>query len=81
MELTVWVKPGSRKGPLVEETADAADRGARFTVFVAERAVDGRANDAVTALLAAHYGVAKSAVVILRGHSSRLKLVRVDGAA
>ena len=40
--LTVRVKPGSRKGPLVE----VADDGA-LTIYVQERAVDGTANDAV----------------------------------
>lgn len=46
-------------------------------MFVQQRAVEGKANDAVVALLAKHYGVAKSRVEIVRGHASRIKVVRV----
>jgi uncharacterized protein YggU (UPF0235/DUF167 family) len=78
MDLTVRVKPGSRRGPLVEETED--DPAASVTVYVRERAVDGAANAGVVAALAAHFGVARSKVTILRGESSRIKRVRVDEA-
>jgi uncharacterized protein YggU (UPF0235/DUF167 family) len=78
MDLTVRVKPGSRKGPLVEETTD--DPAASVTVFVRERAVDGAANAGVIAALAAHFGIARSNVTILRGESSRIKRVRVEDA-
>ncbi|HEU4914009.1 MAG TPA: DUF167 domain-containing protein [Candidatus Saccharimonadales bacterium] len=71
MQYTVHVKPGSKKGPLVEQT----DAG--FTVYVRERAVDGRANQAVIELLAEYFGVAKSRIEIVRGHTSRTKVVRV----
>lgn len=70
----VTVKPGSKKGPLVE----VADDGS-LTLFVRERALDGAANDAVVKLLAAHLGVPKSRVTIVRGQASRQKLVDVDG--
>lgn len=72
MQITVHVKPGSRKGPLVEPDADG------LTLFVRERAVDGAANDAVVRLLAVHFGVPRRAVTILRGHTSRIKRVEVD---
>jgi uncharacterized protein YggU (UPF0235/DUF167 family) len=78
MDLTVRVKPGSRKGPLVEETTD--DPAASVTVFVRERAVDGAANAGVIAALAAHFGIARSNVTIVRGESSRIKRVRVEDA-
>ena len=69
----VTVKPGSKKGPLVEVAEDGG-----LTLFVRERAVDGAANDGVVKLLAAHFGVPKSRVTIVRGHTSRQKLVDVD---
>ncbi len=72
MQYTVHVKPGSRKGPLVEETADG------LTVFVRERAVDGAANDGVVRALAAHFDVPPRDVQILRGHSSRVKRIGID---
>ena len=72
MQYTVRVKPGSRKGPLVETDA------AGLVVHVRERAVDGAANEAVVAVLAAHFGVPKRDVTILRGHTARIKRVEVD---
>ncbi|HYP73139.1 MAG TPA: DUF167 domain-containing protein [Microbacterium sp.] len=72
MQYTVRVKPGSRKGPLVETDAEG------LIVSVRERAVDGAANDGVIAALAQHFGVRKRDVTILRGHTSRIKRVEVD---
>ena len=69
----VAVKPGSKKGPLVEVGEDGT-----LTVFVRERAVDGAANEGVVRLLAEHFGVPKSRVGIVRGHTSRTKLVDVE---
>jgi uncharacterized protein YggU (UPF0235/DUF167 family) len=40
-------------------------------------AQDGKANEAVIDLLADYFGIAKSAVKIIRGHSSRHKLLEV----
>jgi uncharacterized protein YggU (UPF0235/DUF167 family) len=73
--LHVHVKPGSRKGPLVQADPAAEDA---FTVFLAQRAIEGAANDALVRLLAKHLGVPRSAVSILRGHHSRIKQVRVE---
>ena len=53
------------------------DESGGLTVYVRERAVDGKANDAVVELLAKHFGVAKSRVSIVRGQSSRIKLVKI----
>jgi uncharacterized protein YggU (UPF0235/DUF167 family) len=69
----ITVKPGSKKGPLVEATDDGS-----LILFVRERAVDGAANDAVIRLLSDHFNVPKSRIDIVRGHTSRNKLVEVD---
>lgn len=74
--LRIHVKPGSSKGPLVEQGEDGA-----LTVFVRERAVDGAANDGVVAALAAHLGVRKGAVRIVAGHTARIKTVEVSDDA
>lgn len=71
--VVVRVKPGSRKGPLVE----VADDGA-LTIYVPERAVDGKANDAVTKLLAQHLGVPRSRVELISGATARLKRFRIS---
>ncbi|MFD6199604.1 DUF167 domain-containing protein [Mycobacteriaceae bacterium NPDC060252] len=62
------IKPGSRKGPVVE----VADDGT-LILFVREPAIDGKANKAAVALLAEHLGVPKSMVRIVAGQTSRLK--------
>ena len=41
--------------------------------------VDGRANDALCALVAKRAGVAPSRVSVVRGHTGRDKVVRVEG--
>jgi uncharacterized protein YggU (UPF0235/DUF167 family) len=69
--ITVRVKPGS-KGPLVEVGDDG-----ELTIYVPERAVDGKANDAVTKLLAAHLGVPRSRVELVSGATTRVKRFRV----
>lgn len=71
MQITVRVKPGSRRGPLVEDGPDG------LLVHVKERAADGAANAGVVRALAEHFGVAPRDVEILRGHTSRVKRVEV----
>lgn len=72
MRYTLFVKPGSKKGPLVE----VSDSG-EITVYVRERAVDGAANKAVVELIAKHFGVAKNKVELESGFTGRHKRVRV----
>ncbi len=69
----IRVKPGSRKGPLVEFGADGM-----LTVWVRERAIEGGANDGVVAALAEHWGVPTRDVRIVAGHVARIKTVEID---
>ncbi len=73
MRVTVRVKPGSKKGPLVEPSEDGS-----LTVFLQQRAVDGAANDGLIEVLAKHFGVSKSRIVIEAGFTSRIKRIDVD---
>jgi uncharacterized protein len=73
VRVTVKVKPGSRKGPLVEVSEDGS-----LTAYLQQRAVDGAANDGLIELLAKHYGVSKSKVAIEAGFTSRIKRVAVE---
>jgi len=70
--VVVRVKPGSRKGPLVDVGADG-----ELTIYVQERAVEGKANEAVVKLLAKHLGVPPSRVELVSGATSRVKRFRV----
>lgn len=73
MRITVTVKPGSSKGPLVE-----SNEGGALTVFIKERAVDGAANTALIDVLAKHFKVRKADVSIESGFTSRIKRVRIE---
>lgn len=56
---------------------DVGEGRTALAVKVAAPPVEGAANEAVIALLARELGVAKSAVSIVSGESSRLKVVRI----
>ena len=73
MLLKVLVKPGSKRGPLVEEKAEG------ITVFLREKPHDGEANEALIRLLAEHYNVAKSCVEIRSGGRSHQKTIEIIG--
>lgn len=67
------VKPGSKKGPLIEVGNDGT-----LTVFLKERAVDGAANEGLIRVLAEHFGVRKADIEIESGFTSRIKRIRVS---
>lgn len=71
MIYAVIVKPGSKKGPLVVEGSGG------LTVFLRERAMEGKANAALTKVLAEYFGVAKSQITIKTGARGRKKLVEI----
>ena len=73
MILSVQVKPNSKKGPLVEPSADGA-----LTVYLREPAAEGAANEALIRAIAEYLSVPKSCVSIKSGHTSRKKLLRID---
>jgi uncharacterized protein YggU (UPF0235/DUF167 family) len=71
--VVVTVKPGSRKGPLVETAADGT-----LTIYVRERAVEGKATEAVIRVIADHLGVSRSRVELVSGATSRRKRFRIN---
>lgn len=74
VRLTVRVQPGAKETELVGFLDDGA-----LKLRVAARALEGRANQAVEALLAERLGLKKSQVRIARGATSRLKQVEFEG--
>ncbi|HEU65513.1 MAG TPA: DUF167 domain-containing protein [Chloroflexi bacterium] len=70
MKIQVKVKPDSR-------TEEVSQEGGSFIVKVKEPPREGRANQAVTKLLAEHFGVSQSQVRILSGFKSKNKVVEV----
>ena len=73
MTFRVKVIPRSAKTEIVGEMGDGT-----LKVKIAAPPEQGRANDALCAFLAVHYGVPRRAVTIVSGHSAALKLVRVE---
>jgi hypothetical protein len=71
--LPVRLQPRARRDEVVGERGDA------LLVRVSAPPVDGKANAALCALVARAAGLAPSRVTIVRGHTARDKLLRVDG--
>lgn len=73
IEFEIHVRPGASRRCL-----DGVHNGV-LAVRVSAPPADGQANDAVRDVLAAAFGVRRSAVTIVRGSSSRRKQIRVEG--
>lgn len=71
MKLTIHVKPNAR-----HEKVEAQPDGS-LKLHVNAPPQEGRANDAVIALLAKHFKVPKSRITVLHGTSSRTKVVEI----
>ena len=70
--LKVKVKPGSRREQLVE-LPDGS-----WVAHVKAPPVDGKANAALIALVAAHFGLRRAQVNIRSGAGGRLKLLQLE---
>ena len=74
MILELHVQPGAAR------TEFAGEYDGRLKVRLAAAPVDGKANAALVAFLAEHYGVPKRNVRIVAGASSRRKRILIEGA-
>ena len=72
-DLAIRVQPRAKRSEV------AGERGGAVLIRVSAPPVDGKANEAVCRLIAERVGVPRSAVRIVRGESSRDKVVRIDG--
>jgi uncharacterized protein (TIGR00251 family) len=70
--IKVKVTPGARTES-VEEVEDGV-----FKVRVRVKAEKGKANARVIELLGEHFAVSRSKVILVRGASSRDKVIRID---
>ena len=73
MEIAVKVTPKSSRTELVGKLPDGT-----WKIKVAAAPEKGKANRALRAFLADHFGVAQSRVRIVSGETSHLKRVRID---
>lgn len=77
VEIFVRLTPKSSR----DEVGGVADVGGKTVVQARVRAVpeDGKANKAITELIAAQLGVPKSSIALASGQTSRLKTLFVTG--
>ena len=73
MLVTVTLKPNSKH----REEVVMGDDGS-LTVFTKSPATEGKANESAVRLLANYYGVSKSRVRLVRGHTSKHKVFEID---
>jgi hypothetical protein len=71
MKISVRVKPNSK-----EEKVDKLLEN-EYVLRVKAPPKEGKANLAVIELLSEHFGIAKSRIVILKGHKSKNKIVQI----
>ena len=71
MKYEVKVTPGAKKEEITVE-------GDKITIRTPTRAHDGEANEAIVKILAKHFHTGKSNIKILRGQTSRIKLVEIS---
>ena len=70
--LTVHVQPGARRSEVAGIHGDA------IKIRLAAPPIEGRANDELVRFVAQAFGVAQRQVAIVRGETSRRKVVRID---
>jgi uncharacterized protein YggU (UPF0235/DUF167 family) len=70
--ISVRAKPRSSVSALEQEASGT------WVARLRSSPVDGKANAELIALVAKHFGCARSAVAVVSGATARLKLVRID---
>ena len=71
MKITVLAKPKKKREYIEQIAAD------QFVVSVKEPPVDGRANDAIIKALAEYFSVSRSEILLLSGHTAKIKVFEV----
>lgn len=71
--LTIQTTPNAPRSEIVGWLGD------RLKVKVKAPAVEGKANTELVRFLAEHFGVRANAVILVRGDTARLKVVRIEG--
>lgn len=73
MRVSLIIKPNSKHREEVVTNDDGS-----LTVYAKQPAVEGKANESVIKLVAKQFGVSKSRVSIVRGHSSKQKTISIE---
>lgn len=73
--LTLHIQPGAKKSEF------AGRHGEALKIRLAAPPVDGKANEALVKFVAERLGLAKSAISLISGQTSRHKILEVRGAS
>jgi uncharacterized protein (TIGR00251 family) len=77
IKITIKVIAGSKQNEIIDNGLD--DLGRRnFKVKVNQPAEDGKANQAVIAMIADYFKIKKNAVRIINGELSRNKIIEIN---
>ena len=72
MKVTLYIQPGAKKTEL------AGEHDGIVKLRISAPPVEGAANKAVLAFMAKYLGLPKSAVILVSGEKSRIKIVEFD---
>lgn len=73
MKIKVIAKTNSAKSD-IERQADGS-----FKAFLKSLPIDGKANEEIISLAADYFDVPKSLIRIVSGHTSKIKIIEIDG--
>lgn len=71
MKYQITVKPGASQEKIIETATN------ELTVYLRAKPHDGEANTALIKLLAKHFNIPKTSIVITRGQKSRIKTIEI----
>ena len=71
MKKIIHIKPNARESGVLSE------EGNKLEVAVMAPPVDGKANEELILTLANYFEVAKSSIEIIKGHTSRTKIIEI----
>ena len=78
MKIFVKAKPGAKENNVAPPPLKLIpDTEEWYIVSVKERAIEGRANEAVIKLLAEHFKVSRSQVRLISGATSKRKVIEI----
>ncbi len=72
MKITVQVKPNSTR-----EKVEQQENG-QYYLWVRAAAREGKANQAAIKLLSSHFGIAKSRIILFKGHTAKHKIFEIQ---
>ena len=78
MKIFVKAKPGAKENRVTPPPLKLMqDEEGWYTVSTKERPVEGRANEAITKLLAEHFDISRSQVRLVSGATSKRKVFEI----